>query len=162
MIRIIYNLRQNNNKKVNIMADVATQISQYIVPIIMGFLAAIVIIIVVVQWKRVRETQNNVALVEKQVELKKISLVEKDLESKRLMENALPLPKEQQERLAGIRKNTSEIMNKVGFLHGELNERMARLEAQAEYGKLQKLMKDLEKKEQELDKKIEDTGKRGT
>lgn len=155
MIKHKYMLKQINNKKVKIMADIATQISQNIVLIIMGIVAAIVIIIVVTQWKRVRETQNNVALVEKQVELKKISLVEKDLESKRLLENALPLPKEQQERLANIRRDTSEIMNKVGFLHGELSERMARLEAQAEYGKLQKLMKDLENKEKELDKKIE-------
>jgi len=155
MIKHKYMLKQINNKKVKIMADIATQISQNIVLIIMGIVAAIVIIIVVTQWRRVRETQNNVALVEKQVELKKISLVEKDLESKRLLENALPLPKEQQERLASIRRDTSEIMNKVGFLHGELSERMARLEAQAEYGKLQKLMKDLENKEKELDKKIE-------
>lgn len=155
MIKHKYMLKQINNKKVKIMADIATQISQNIVLIIMGIVAAIVIIIVVTQWRKVRETQNNVALVEKQVELKKISLVEKDLESKRLLENALPLPKEQQERLANIRKDTSEIMNKVGFLHGELSERMARLEAQAEYGKLQKLMKDLENKEKELDKKIE-------
>jgi len=35
---------------------------------------------------------------------------------------------------------------------------MARLEAQAEYGKLQKLMKDLENKEKELDKKIQKEG----
>lgn len=140
------------------MVDVVSQVSQYIIPLILGVLAAVVIIIVVMQWKRVRESQNNVALVEKQVELKKISLVEKDLESKRLLENALPLPKEQQERLANIRKDTSKIMNKVGFMHGELNERMARLEAQAEYGKLQKLMKDLEDKEKELDKKIEKGG----
>ncbi len=153
-----YMLKQINNKEVKIMADIATQISQYIIPLILGVLGAIVIIIVVMQWKRVRESQNNVALVEKQVELKKISLVEKDLESKRLLEYALPLPKEQQERLAGIRRETSEIMNKVGFMHGELNERMARLEAQAEYGKLQKLMKDLENKEKELDKKIEKGG----
>jgi len=137
------------------MADAITAISENIVLIILAVLGAIVVIIIVTQWKKVRETQNNVALVEKQVELKKISLVEKDLESKRLLENALPLPKEQQERLASIRRDTSEIMNKVGFLHGELSERMARLEAQAEYGKLQKLMKDLENKEKELDKKIE-------
>jgi uncharacterized Zn finger protein len=140
------------------MADIATQISQNIIPIIMGIVAAVVIIIIVTQWKKVRESQNNVALVEKQIELKKISLVEKDIESKRLLENALPLPKEQQERLASIRRDTAEIMNNVGFLHGELNERMARLEARAEYGKLQKLMKDLENKENEINKKIE--GKR--
>ncbi|HML04921.1 MAG TPA: hypothetical protein VK426_04005, partial [Methanobacterium sp.] len=78
------------------MADAATAISENIVWIILAVLAAIVIIIVVIQWKKVRETQNNVALVEKQVELKKISLVEKDLETKRMMENVLPLPAEQQ------------------------------------------------------------------
>lgn len=142
------------------MADVATAISEHIILIIMGILAAVVIIIVVTQWKKVRETQNNVALVEKQVELKKISLVEKDLESKRLLENTLPLPLEQQEKLANIRRDTSGIMNKVGFLHSELNERMARLEAQAEYEKLKKLMNDLENKEKELDKKVESSSKR--
>ena len=137
------------------MVDAATAISENIVPIILAVLAAIVIIIVVLQWKKVRETQNNVALVDKQVELKKISLVEKDIETKRMMENILPLPAEQQEQLANIRRNTSDIMHKVGFLHGEISERVALLEAKAEYGKLQKLMKDLEKKEKDIDKKFE-------
>lgn len=139
------------------MADIATAISDNIILIILAFVAAIVIIIVVTQWKKVRETQNNVALVEKQVELKKISLVEKDLETKRMMENVIPLPKEQQEELAKIRRNTSDIMHKVGYLHSEISERVALLEAKAEYGKLQKLMKDLEKKESDLDKKVEGT-----
>jgi len=137
------------------MADAATAISDNIVWIILAVLAAIVIIIVVTQWKKVRETQNNVALVEKQVELKKISLVEKDLETKRMMENVLPLPAKQQESLAKIRQNTSDIMHKVGYIHSEISERVALLEAKAEYGKLQKLMKDLEKKEKDLDKKVE-------
>ena len=137
------------------MADAATAISENIVWIILAVLAAIVIIIVVIQWKKVRETQNNVALVEKQVELKKISLVEKDLETKRMMENVLPLPAKQQESLAKIRQNTSDIMHKVGYIHSEISERVALLEAKAEYGKLQKLMKDLEKKEKDLDKKVE-------
>ncbi|MGB9936448.1 MAG: hypothetical protein ACPK7O_01890 [Methanobacterium sp.] len=142
------------------MADVATAISDNIILIIMAIVAAIVIIIVVTQWKRVRETQNNVALVEKQVELKKIALVEKDMEAKRMMENVLPLPKEKQEELAKIRRNTSDIMNNVGYLHSEISERVALLEAKAEYGKLQKLMKDLEKKESDLDKKVEDSIRR--
>ena len=121
------------------MADIATAISENIVPIILAVLAAIVIIIVVTQWKKVRETQNNVALVDKQVELKKISLVEKDLETKRIMENVIPLPKEQQEELANIRRNTSDIMHKVGFLHSEISERVARLEAKAEYRETSKI-----------------------
>ena len=142
------------------MADIATAISDNIVLFILALVAAIVIIIVVTQWKKVRETQNNVALVEKQVELKKISLVEKDLETKRMMENVIPLPKEQQEELAKIRRSTSSVMQKVGFLHSEISERVALLEAKAEYGKLQKLMKDLEKKESNLDKKVESTTRR--
>ncbi len=142
------------------MADAATAISENIVWIILAVLGAIVVIIVVIQWKRVRETQNNVALVDKQVELKKISLVEKDLDSKRMMENVIPLPVEQQESLSKIRKNTSDIMHKVGYLHGEIGERVALLEAKAEYGKLQRLMKDLEKKETDIDKKFENMKKR--
>jgi hypothetical protein len=142
------------------MADAVTAISENIVWIILAVLATIVIIIVVIQWKKVRETQNNVALVEKQVELKKISLVEKDLETKRMMENVLPLPQEQQESLANIRRNTSDIMHKVGYLHSEIGERVALLEAKAEYRNLKKLMKDLEKKENDLDKKVENTSRR--
>jgi uncharacterized protein YoxC len=139
-----------------------TAINQYLGLIIVAVIGAIVIIVVVSEWRKVRETQNNVALVEKQVELKKISLVEQDLETKRLMENVIPLPKDQQEQLANIRQGTSDIMHKVGYLHSEISERVARLEAKAEYGKLQKLMKDLEKKESELDKKMGDTTKRRT
>ena len=139
-----------------------TIINQYLGLIIVAVIAAIVIIVVVSEWRKVRQAQNNVALVEKQVELKKIALVEKDLETKRLMENVIPLPKDQQEQLANIRQGTSDIMHKVGYLHSEISERVARLEAKAEYGKLQKLMKDLEKKESELDKKLEDTTKRRT
>jgi uncharacterized protein YoxC len=139
-----------------------TVINQYLGLIIVAVIGAIVIIVVVSEWRKVRETQNNVALVEKQVELKKISLVEKDIETKRMMENVIPLPKDQQEQLANIRQSTSDIMHKVGFLHSEISERVARLEAKAEYGKLQKLMKDLEKKESELDKKMGDTTKRRT
>ena len=137
------------------MADAVTIISQNIVWIILAVLGAIVIIIVVLQWKKVRESQNNVKLVEKQVELKKISLVEKDIETKRTMENMIPLPNEQQESLAKIKQNTSSIMQKVGYLHGEIGERVALLEAKVEYGKLQKLLNDLEEKENDIDKKAD-------
>ncbi len=62
------------------------------------------------QWRRVRESQNNVRIMETEIELKKISMVEKDLESKRLMENPIQLPKEQQENLSTIRKGQFEGM----------------------------------------------------
>ncbi len=134
------------------MADVVT-IPENIFYIIIAVIAVIGIIVVFMQWRRVREAQTNVEFLEKQAQLRKIELVEKDLESKRMMENVIPLPKEQQERLSDIRKSTSDLMNQAGFLHSEINERVTRLEARTEYLKLQKLLQDIEKKEQELDKK---------
>ena len=124
--------------------------------IIIVVIAVIGVIVVFMQWRKVREAQSNVEFLEKQAQLRKIELVEKDLESKRMMENVIPLPKEQQDRLSDIRKSTSDLMHQAGFLHSEINERVTRLEARTEYLKLQKLLQDIEKKEQELDKK---TGK---
>ena len=121
--------------------------------LIITIIAFIAIIFIVFQWKRVTESNNTIRLMQKEIELKKIAMVEKDLESKRLMENPIQLPKEQQENLSNIRKSTSEVMNKVGYLHNEINERLARLEAQTEAKKLEKMLKDIEEKEKQLLKK---------
>ena len=121
--------------------------------LIVAIIAFITIIIIVFQWKRVTVSNNNVKLMQKEIELKKIAMVEKDLESKRLMENPIQLPKEQQENLSNIRKSTSEVMNKVGYLHNEINERLARLEAETEQKKLEQMLNDIENKEKQLFKK---------
>ncbi len=134
------------------MADVVN-IPQNIFLLIIAIIALVAIIFIVMQWRRVREAQSNVIFLEKQAELKKIELVERDLESKRLMENVIPLPKDQQERLSQIRGETSKMMQKVGFLHSEINERVTRLETRAEYEKLQKLLEEIEKKEKMIEKK---------
>jgi Tfp pilus assembly protein PilN len=127
-------------------------IPQNIFLIIIAVIALIIVVVVVIQWRRVRETQNNALLLDKQIELKKISLVEKDMESKRLMETAIPLPKDQQDNLIKIRGGTSELMAEIGYLHTEISERLARLEAQTEFKKLQKMLKEIEDKESELEK----------
>ena len=120
--------------------------------LILAIIFAIVVIIVVMQWKKVSQSNNTLKLMEKEIELKKISMVEKDLENKRIMENPFQLPKEQQEQLTQIRDSTSEVMNNVGYLHSEINERLARLEAQTELKKLEKMLKDIEAKEKKLNK----------
>ena len=120
--------------------------------LILVLIFAILIIIVVFQWRKVKQPQNSIKMIEKEIELKKMSMVEKDLESKRLMENPIPLPKEQQEALSAIRQSTSELMNDVGYKHTEINERLARLEAQTEQKKLEKMLKDIEEKEKRLQK----------
>jgi len=71
------------------MADVVT-IPENIFYIIIAVIAVIGIIIVFMQWRRVREAQTNVEFLEKQAQLRKIELVEKDLESKRMMEMWFP------------------------------------------------------------------------
>jgi len=139
------------------MADMVS-IPQNIFLLIIAVIALIAIIVIVMQWRKVREAQSNVTFLEKQAELKKIELVERDLESKRLMENVIPLPKDQQERLSQIRGETSNMMQKVGFLHSEINERVTRLETRAEYEKLQKLLEEIEKKEKQMEKKGKSKG----
>ena len=133
------------------MADI--NIPQNIFLIIIAVIVVVTIIIIVMQWRRVREAQSNVEFLQKQAELKKIELVDKDLGAKRMMENALPLPQEQQEKLGQIRGETSKLMHKTGFLHGEINERVTRLEALNEYEKLQKLLIEIEKREKDVEKK---------
>lgn len=118
--------------------------------LILAIIVFILIIAIVIQWRKVRESQNHVKLMEKEIELKKISMLEKDLESKRLMENPIQLPKDQQEHLSSIRKSTSDVMGDVGYLHSEINERLARLEAQTEQRKLERMLKDIETKEKQL------------
>lgn len=138
------------------MADITT-IPQNIYYLIIAIIVLIGVMVVFMQWRRVRESQSNVLFLEKQAELKKIELVEKDLESKRTMDNVIPLPKEEQERLFKIRKTTSELTQKAGYLHNEISERVTRLEARTEYLKLQKLLLDIERKERELDKRSKAT-----
>ncbi len=121
--------------------------------LILVVIFCVLIIIVVTQWKKVSQSNNTLKLMEKEIELKKIAMVEKDLENKRLMENPIKLPSEQQEYLTKIRDSTSEVRNNVGYLHSEINERLARLEAQTELKKLEKMIKEIEDKEKKLNKK---------
>ena len=115
-------------------------------------IVAIVLIIIVAQWRSVAKSKNEIVLLEKEIELKKMSMVEKDIESKRLMDNPIPLPQEQQDSLSAIRQSTTEARSRVGYLHSEINERLARLEAETEQKKLEKMLMEIEKKEAKLRK----------
>ncbi|MBS7257023.1 MAG: hypothetical protein KIG63_01070 [Methanobrevibacter sp.] len=115
-------------------------------------IVAAVLIIIVYLWKKVAQSRNSVLILEREIELKKMSMVEKDIESKRLMDNPIPLPKEQQDSLSAIRQSTTELRSNVGYLHSEINERLARLEAETEQRKLEKMLKEIEAKEKKLRK----------
>ena len=115
-------------------------------------IVAAVLIIIVYLWKKVAQSRNSVLILEREIELKKMAMVEKDIESKRLMDNPIPLPKEQQDSLSAIRQSTTEVRSNVGYLHSEINERLARLEAETEQRKLKKMLKEIEAKEKKLRK----------
>lgn len=125
-----------------------------LVLLILSVIFLIVVIVVVVEWRKVSESKNNIKLLEKKAELKKIELVEKDLESKRRKESLTELSEDDQNKLNDIRLNTSEIIGKVGLLSTEVNERVEQLEAKSELLKLQKLAKELDKKEAEIEKSL--------
>jgi hypothetical protein len=125
-------------------------IPEQIFILIIVVISVVTIIIVVGHWKNIKKSSNTIKLIEKEIELKKISMVEKDIETKRLMENRIALPKEQEDRLLDIRNSTTDILGDVGYLHNEVNERLARLEAQTEQKKLEKILNNIEKKEKEL------------
>ena len=114
---------------------------------------ALVVIVVVAQWRKVAQAKTSVAMLEKEIQLKKMSMVEKDIESKRLMDNPIPMPQDQQDSLKAIRQSTTDVRNEIGYLHSEINERLARLEAQTEQKKLEKMLKEIEAKEKKLNGK---------
>ncbi len=121
--------------------------------LILVVILAVVVIIIVAQWKSVSNNKTSVEILDKEIQLKKMSMVEKDIESKRLMDNPIPMPQHQQDSLKSIRKSTTEVRNEIGYLHSEINERLARLEAQTEQKKLEKMLKEIEAKEKKLNGK---------
>lgn len=118
----------------------------------LSILFVIMVIIIVIEWRKNNKSRNDIILLEKQTELKKIELVEKDLELKQRKENLTELSEEDQEKLKQIRMNTAEITAKVGLLSTQVNERVEQLEAKSELVKLQKLTLELEQKDKELEK----------
>lgn len=130
-----------------------TEIPTQFFILIVLIIICVLIIIVVFQWKSVAKSKNQLLMLEKEIELKKMNMVEKDIENRRLMDNPIPLPKDQQDNLSAIRKSTTEVRNEVGYLHSQINERLARLEAQTEQKKLEKMLKEIEAKEKKLRKK---------
>lgn len=118
--------------------------------LVLAVIFLIAVIVIVIEWRKSTVSKNDIILLEKQAELKKIELVEKDLESKQRKENLADLSEEDQEKLKQIRTNTSEITAKVSLLTSQVNERVEQLEAKNELVKLQKLSVELDKKEKEL------------
>ena len=121
---------------------------------ILSIIFVIALIAIIVQIRKSTVSKNEIKLLEKQAELKKIELVEKDLDNRRKKDNFAELSEEEQEKLKEIRSNTAHIAARVDLLSSQMNERVEQLEAKSELVKLQKLSLELDKKEAELEKKL--------
>jgi len=124
--------------------------------LILSIIFVIAIIAIVIQIRKSNVSKNEIKLLEKQAELKKIELVEKDLDNRRKKDNFAELSEEEQEKLKEIRSNTAHIAARVDLLSSQMNERVEQLEAKSELVKLQKLSMELDKKEAELEKKLKE------
>lgn len=118
----------------------------------LSIIFVIAVIIIAIQWRKTSVSRNSIILLEKQAELKKIEIVEKDLDNKRKRDNLSELSEADQEKLKQIRSNTSEIATRVDLLSTQMNERVEQLEAKSELVKLKKLSLELDKKDEELEK----------
>ena len=126
--------------------------------LIILIIVAFVLLIIAFQWRKVAQSKNSILMLEKEIELKKMSMVEKDIESKRLMDNPIPLPQDKQDSLSAIRQSTTDVRSEVGYLHTEINERLARLEAQTEQKNWKKCLRKLKLKKLNLKKWIKNRG----
>ena len=129
-------------------------IPQNIFFIIIAAIAVLGLIFLIIQWRRVRVASNNIKFLSKQAELRKIELVERDMESYRMMDQKA-ITKDQNEKLNLTKEYASDIMQKVGYLNIEINNRVDHLESTTEYQKIQNLITDIGEKEDELEKKSE-------
>ena len=123
-------------------------IPQNIFFIIIAAIAFLGLIFLIIQWRRVRVAKANINSLAKQAELRKIELVEKDMESYGTMNHKV---NNNDEKLVLNKEYTSDTMEKVRYLNSEINNRMD-LESTTEYQKIQNLLTDIGDREEELEK----------
>jgi hypothetical protein len=127
-------------------------ITQNMFYIILAAIAVVGLIVFIIQFRRVRNSTKKLNVLSKEAELKKLQLVERDMESYRLM-NGKGLPKNQNGNINLTKINRSNLMSKIGHFNSEINYRVDHLESTTEYHKIQNRIIALDKKKEEFEKK---------
>ena len=86
-------------------------------------------------------------------ELKKIEIVEGQIESKSTRRNLLL--KRPKDKLDDIRKTTSDVMHRVVYFNSKIDEKADRLQSQEKQVNFQKQLTNIEKKKQELNERTD-------
>ncbi len=128
-------------------------ITQNMFYIILAAIAVIGLIVLIIQFRRVRNSSKKVNALSKEAKLKKLQLVEKDMRSYRIM-NEKGLSNNQNEKINLKKIDRTNLMSKIGHFDSEIDSKVDQLES-IEYLKIQKRIMDLDKKTDEFEKKIE-------
>jgi hypothetical protein len=127
-------------------------ITQNMFYLILAAIAVVGLIVLMVQLIRVRNSTKKVHILSKEAELKKLKLVEIDMESYKTMDGK-GLPKNRKEKLNLTKINRSNIMGKIGRFNNEIDYNVNHLESTTEYRKIQNRIMHIDKKKDEIDKK---------
>ena len=126
-------------------------ITQNMFYIILAAIAVVGLIVLIVQFRRIRKSNKKVDILSKEAEIKKLKLVEIDMESYRM--NGKAVSKKQNDVLNLTKINRSNLMSKIGHFNNEINYMVDNLESTKEYRKIQNRISTIDKKEDEFEKK---------
>ncbi len=131
------------------------QISQNLFYMIIAILIVVIgLIIAFLLSRRGRRRRKSIKFIAKETELKKIKIVERDLELK--PKTNILYEDTQEEKLTRIRDRTSDLTHKSGYFDNEINERANGLETQTKHLNIRKRLNNIEKKEHELGRPAKD------
>ncbi len=118
------------------------EISQNIFYIIMAIIVLVGVIIVIIQWSRVRKLNKDVEFLDSLTNQRKEDLFRSGQEPQKT--TSIVLLKAQEKNLAQIMKIISNLMYKNGCLPNQINIRFKRLESNTRNKKFQKLLWEIE------------------
>ena len=127
-------------------------ITQNIFYIILAAIAVVGLIVLIIQFRRVRNSTKKVNALSKEAELKKLKLVEIDMEKSRIM-NGNDFSKNGNDRINLTKIDRSNILSSIGHFNSEIDRRIDNLDSIREYLKIQNSIKNLDQRKDKLGQK---------
>ena len=127
-------------------------ITQNMFYIILAAIAVIGLIVLIIQFRSVRNSSKKVNVLSKEAELKKLQLVKIDMKSSQIM-NGKDSSKNENSKLNLKKITRSSLMSHIGHFNNEIDYRVDHLESTREYLKIQNRIKDLDRRTDEFEKK---------
>jgi hypothetical protein len=131
-------------------------ITQNMFHIILAAIAVFGLIVLIIQFRRVRNSTKKVNALSKEAELKKLKLVEIDMESSKIM-NGNGLSNNKKGRINLTKIDRSNLLSNIGHFNNEIDRRIDNLDSIREYLKIQNGIKDLDRRKDKLESKSRKT-----